>query len=286
MNRTSLDTVSTYYTNRHLVNVSGYLAIYPLDVYHLPGRLNLVPDVLSCLKTSKDTKTQQCDEESVLDALWDEVLPIDTSISVLFLSKVQIINKMHQQFINSYKTDRIYNKIMQDLKPHGIKENEDVLNASKASNLFRIASGLLYNCDINETQHLVVPFVLISEILIESHNQKHHLGHDRMIQDFEHLHFKQKRHLVSEYIVHCHIYGVNRSRNQKPIDFFQSIQAPFEPMNTIIVDFIVGLPNVPSRSILWSVTTHNNYNSLFMVIDKASKHMLLIPGHTTYSTSD
>ncbi len=43
---------------------------------------------------------------------------------------------MCQQFIDGYKADYIYSKIIQDLKPHGIRENEDVLNVFKAGNLF------------------------------------------------------------------------------------------------------------------------------------------------------
>ncbi len=286
MNWTSLDIVSMDHSNHRLVNTSVYLATYPLDIYHLPGRLNLIPNALSHLKTPEDAETWQCDEEPVLDTFWDEVPPIDTPTPILFLSEAQITDEIRQQFTDGYKADRIYNKIIQDLKPHSTKENEDILNTSKASNPFRIASGLLYNHDINGTQHLVILFTLIPEILAESHDQKHHLGHDRMIQNLEHLHFKQKKHLVSEYIAHCHIYSTNKSRNQRPIGSLQPIQTPLEPMHTITMDFIVGLPSVSFQGILWSVTTHNSYNSLLTVTDKSSKHTLLIPNHMTYSASD
>ncbi len=181
VNRTNLDTISTNHTNRRLVNTSIYLTAYLLDVYHLPGRFNLIPDTLSHLKTPEDTETQQCNEEPMLDTLWDEVPPIDIPAPVLFLSKTQITDKICQQFTDSYKADRIYNKIIQDLKPHGTRENEDILNTSKAGNPFRIAGSLLYNCDLNRTQRLVILFMLIPEILVESHDQKHHLECDQMI---------------------------------------------------------------------------------------------------------
>ncbi len=57
-------------------------------------------------------------------------------------------------------------------------------------------------------------------------------------------------------------------------------------MYIIIVDFIMGLSSVSFQGILWSVMIHNSYNSLFMVINKSSKCMLLISGHVTYSVSD
>ncbi len=81
----------------------------------------------------------------MLDVFWDEVL------SIFFLFEVQIMDEMCQQFIDGYKADCIYSKIMQDLKPYSIRENEDVFNVSKAGNPFQIAGGLLYNRDINRT---------------------------------------------------------------------------------------------------------------------------------------
>ncbi len=158
--------------NCRLVNTSVYLTAYPLDIYHLPDHLNLIPDTLSHLKTLENAEIQQHNKEPILDTFWNKVLP------VLFLSEIQITDKIHQQFIDGYKTDHIYSKIIQDLKPHDTKENKDILDASKTSNLFRIANDLLYNCNINETQHLMIPFALIPEILAESHDQKHHLGYD------------------------------------------------------------------------------------------------------------
>ncbi len=95
MNRISLDIVSTDHTNCYLVNVSIYLATYPLDIYHLLGCFNLVSDTLSYLKIPEDAEIWQCNEELVLDIFWNEVLPIDTYISVLFFSKVQITNEIY-----------------------------------------------------------------------------------------------------------------------------------------------------------------------------------------------
>ncbi len=82
VNWTSLDIVSTNRANRRLVNILVYLAAYPLDVYHFPGRLNLVLDVLLYFKMLEDAEIWQYDEEPMLDIFWDEVL------SILFLSEV------------------------------------------------------------------------------------------------------------------------------------------------------------------------------------------------------
>ena len=58
VNQTSLNTTSTDRANRRLINALIYLSAYPLDVYHLVGRLNLVPDVLSRLAAKGDDQTK------------------------------------------------------------------------------------------------------------------------------------------------------------------------------------------------------------------------------------
>src|SRR3569833_3454540 len=73
VNKTSLETASTDCANRRLVKALVYLSAYPLYDYHLPGRLNLVPDALSRRKTARDDEIRTLEDEPVLDALWDEV---------------------------------------------------------------------------------------------------------------------------------------------------------------------------------------------------------------------
>lgn len=53
-------------------------------------------------------------------------------------------------------------------------------------------------------------------------------------------------------------------------------------MHTISLDFIVGLPEVPSVGTPWQLKGFDTFNALMPVTCKTSKHTLLIPGHTTY----
>jgi hypothetical protein len=55
VNQTTLNTTSTDRANRRLINALIYLSAYLLDIYHLPGRLNFVPDILSRLEAVGDT---------------------------------------------------------------------------------------------------------------------------------------------------------------------------------------------------------------------------------------
>ncbi len=74
INAISLNTLSTDCINRRLTNASVYLSAYFFDVYYILGRLNLVPDMFSCLRVLGDD-TIRTDEivEPTLDAVWDEV---------------------------------------------------------------------------------------------------------------------------------------------------------------------------------------------------------------------
>jgi hypothetical protein len=74
VNSTILNTISTDRANCRLTNVLVYLSIYPLDVYYISRRLNLVLDTLSRLQVSGDDVVRQNEEvEPVLNDIWDPV---------------------------------------------------------------------------------------------------------------------------------------------------------------------------------------------------------------------
>ena len=68
---------------------------------------------------------------------------------------------IRQWFIKVYKEDRIYSKIIQDLCPLLIGENEEFLNRSKFGHTFRLTDGLFYSKDNDDVEHLVVLFLFI-----------------------------------------------------------------------------------------------------------------------------
>ncbi|KAN0080859.1 retrovirus-related Pol poly protein from transposon gypsy, partial [Elaphomyces granulatus] len=238
---TSLNTTSTDRANRRLVNASIYLSAFPLNVYHLAGRLNLVPDALSRLPGKGDDSSRQREDKPVLDDLWD------TDEAVLFLAEARMTDEMRDRFAQAYKADSVYQKIISDLatppssgrKPATTTSNEVVVNASKPGHPFRLADHLLYNRDDNGTERLVIPKSLVQEILQVVHDDKHHFGRDRMMKELEMIHFRKKRYLVDQYVKKCHTCGANRQNDKKPIGDYQPIQAPLEPMHTITMDFIV-----------------------------------------------
>ena len=57
-------------------------------------------------------------------------------------------------------------------------------------------------------------------------------------------------------------------------------------MATIAIDFIIGLPKVPSAGSLWQLPGFIHFNQLITVICKSIKQSILIPGHRTYKAED
>jgi len=49
---------------------------------------------------------------------------------------------IRQRFIKVYKEDRIYNKIIQDLRSFSAEENEEFLDESKFGYIFRLINSL------------------------------------------------------------------------------------------------------------------------------------------------
>jgi hypothetical protein len=143
VNATSFNTLSTDRANRRLTNASVYLSAYLFDVYHMLRQLNLVPDMLFRLQALKDDAIR-ADEtvEPALDIVWDEMpgeevediflMSSEVQGRILFIcSKVQMADEHRQRFIEVYKTDLSYSKIIQDLRPSSAKENEEVFNTTK-----------------------------------------------------------------------------------------------------------------------------------------------------------
>ena len=106
-----------------------------------------------------------------------------------------------------------------------------------------------------------------------------------MMKELENVHFRQKSRLVDAYVRKCHACGANRQNNQLPIGSYQPIQAPLEPMHTITMDFITGLPTVASEGTPWPLKGFDAYNALLTVTCKSSKRSLLIPGHEKYTAA-
>ena len=275
--QTSLRTTSTDRANRRLINASIYLSQYKLKVYHVPGKLNFVPDALSRLKTKEDIPGDvNPDGVPVLDDVW------------YAFSEAQMDDDLRRGYTKAYTTDKKFSKIVDYLKECEVRNTEDGdIVFFKAGYPFFMRNGLIYNQQADGTKNLCIPHKFVKDVLETAHDDKHHFGRNRMMYDLKGVSFPNKTRLVRQYVEHCPACQLNQTDRNPPIGDYQPIR-PEEtlPMRIISIDFIVGLPEVSSIDTPWQMSGHSTFDALMPVTDKASKRSVLIPGHTKYTAEE
>jgi hypothetical protein len=270
--QTRLDTSSTDRANRRLITASVYLSEYDLKVYHLPGRLNFVPDALSRLTALQDPVVRP-EGEVILDNVmfaWAEARMDDT---------------LKNQFIEAYQEDTKYSAIIKDLV--GDKAIEGNGDFSRPGLPFVLTEGLLYNIRPDGLRAICIPHKMAKTILSLVHDQKHHFGVDRMLYDLRGVSMAEKTRRIKKFVQHCPQCNVVATDRQPPLGNLQPIRpADTLPMRVIAMDFIVGLPSVSAEGSPWQLKGHNTFDSLMTVSCKSSKRTLLIPGHTKYTAQE
>ncbi|EAQ86812.1 hypothetical protein CHGG_08065 [Chaetomium globosum CBS 148.51] len=267
--QTRLDTSSTDRSNRRLITASVYLSEYDLKVFHLPGRLNFVPDALSRLAAVQD-KPEREEGEVILD-------------NVMFAwAEAQMDDSLKNEFIAAYHEDSKYSAIIKDLINGEPAEGSGEF--FRPGLPFVLTGGLLYNIRPDGLRSICIPHKMVKTVLSMVHDQKHHFGIDRMLYDLRGVSMVNKTRQVRKFAQHCPQCNVVSTDRQPPIGTLQPIRpADTLPMRVIGIDFIVGLPTVPSEGSPWQLKGKVSFDSLLTVSCKSSKRTLLIPGHTTYT---
>ena len=86
---------------------------------------------------------------------------------------------------------------------------------------------------------------MVSKVLEQAHDAKHHFGANRMIQDLVTVKIDRLTHRVNEYLKACRTCAVNQTSRQPPIGNYQPTMRRAEPMHTLALDWIVSMPEVP-----------------------------------------
>ena len=74
---------------------------------------------------------------------------------------------------------------------------------------------------------------------------------------------------IERYVLTCHLCQKNKARNTMPAGLLQPLQLPQSPWHTVTMDFITQLPK-----------TKAGHDAIFVVVDKMTKMVHLIPTHT------
>ena len=79
---------------------------------------------------------------------------------------------------------------------------------------------------------------------------------------------------------------MNRIDNQLLLKSFQPIQTLLQLIYTITFDFVMALPIIVFKNILWTIEGYNTFDIVFITIYKVSKRKLLLSGNERYSIED
>ncbi|CAJ2500431.1 Uu.00g032840.m01.CDS01 [Anthostomella pinea] len=87
-----------------------------------------------------------------------------------------------------------------------------------------------------------------------AHDDKHHFGEGRMMEDLSTYQMSRKTFRVKKYVAHCPACKVNTTDRSKPNGDYQPIRPEDSlPMRSFAIDYIVRLPKVSSACTLWQL---------------------------------
>lgn len=142
---------------------------------------------------------------------------------------------------------------------------------------FKLRDELIYYTNFDDKrERLCILNALEKEIFELAHDRQHHEGYHRTydrIASFIYLRHLSKHLRI--YIDYCSKCELNQIKRHKPYESIILIDRPRISFHIVTMDFIVAL---------W--VTAEDYDVLFIVIDKFFKRNLIISGKTTYDATD
>ena len=159
-------------------------------------------------------------------------------------------------------------------------QDSDFISRPGSNYALSLSTGLLYYQDLYDNRYrLCIPHRHLKEILALAHDADGHFGisktYSRLVSGFFAPRLLKQ---VKSYIRHCPRCAINKIVYDKPHGTLQPIRTPPEPLHTLTMDFVVGLP---------STTCFGHGEELFdcilSITCKFSKVVRLVIGKTTYS---
>ena len=193
--RTTLDTSSADRANRRLVNCSIYLSQYQLEVQHLPGTENFVPDALSRLTAIDDAKGRP-QGAPILDEIFLADLQKEALNEVFFAEAEALMDDSFKaRFSAGYREDSRWKNTIKQLK-EGKADAEGSYRREGVQFELR-ADGLLYHISTHKNHRaLCVPRNMLQEVLYAAYDERNHAGEKRMLHTLEDYVFAIKLKLV------------------------------------------------------------------------------------------
>ncbi|KAL0937786.1 uncharacterized protein CTRU02_207517 [Colletotrichum truncatum] len=267
LTHTSLRTMDLNKANLRLASAANYLSQFNLNVTHVPGKLNVVPDALSRLPLLVATGRADPFEESdvLADIHDDENIAAFNSEDDERLGEpggftIGISKDFARTIVENYEADPKYGKLIQQLTRQresgdewwSPKEADDEENRARNEGRTPIRrrispwqlseTGFLFHRAYDGTKRLCIPRKAVVEVLSLAHDQKHHFGVDRMLAELASFQIRNKRSVVKRYIAYCPRCKENQVDRQRPPGSLQPIPVVGIPFDTVTIDFVTDLP--------------------------------------------
>jgi hypothetical protein len=271
--------------NLRLVRASLYLSQFPqLKVFHVPGKLNVMPDALSRLQSQQTTNDSEDDD--IYDALQ------------LQASMLRISDDLIDKFQHGYSEDPYYKAKFAEMKRQYAKngslpieynnlvlEDAEINSFTPPNNEPPTVNSRRYLLYLKEGDRLrlCVPRSLFAPFLEMAHDRHNHAGVERTYQRLRQSYFmKGSSAVIRDYIQHCPSCMVNKPNNHTPSGKLIPITAPASPWELVTMDFVVKLPKCTPKNGLWAQLTGKPdlpaYDSFLTITDKLTKYVVIVPG--------
>ena len=170
-----------------------------------------------------------------------------------------------EEWIEGYKSDQAFSSIWAD-------ENRELRNWKANGRFIKDERGLLYFVDPDYQPRLCVPRSQRNFVLREAHEnpmESSHAGPERLWQQLsQKFYWKRMKADIITFSSSCDICQKTKFSNFNKFGYLIPNPIPSRPYQSVSMDFIVNLP--------WS----NQFNAIFVVVDRLTKHASFIPTTT------
>ena len=176
-----------------------------------------------------------------------------------------------EQWIAAYQEDPVLSKVWND-------PSSAIENWQPSRRFFKSDEGLLFFRDEDFQPRLCVPASMRNLVLSEVHNnalETAHAGPEKLWQNLsQRFYWKRMRKDIVAYCQSCDVCQKTKPLNFGKFGFLISNPIPSRPYQSISMNFVVNLP--------WS----NGFNTIYVVVDRLTKHASFIPTTTGLTAED
>lgn len=254
--------------NLKLATASMYLQGFEnLIIEYRPGPNHIAPDCISRMKRKHIPPT---------DLRTDILRDLAPVFHTLF---VEMEPDFRKKLHGAYEADPHWNRILAVTEGRTEDSDNEQPHASRPLQGLRFfeRKGLLYHWDrVDGTECLCIPDSMAREIFEQAHDENFHPEFERTRSRIRTTFYIRKlSEQLRKYIEHCPPCIQNQTKRHKKYGDMEPIESPGTPYLYITIDLITNMP----------ATTAEGFEMLMKITCKASKKVLLVPGHATWSSA-